>query len=129
MKGKIFPQPLCGDWVGPGLFRLSATFLYRNGSIAVDVPAGFVSDGASIPKIAWSIVGGPWTGKYRNAAVVHDYLYSVQTFTRRITDREFLRGMKGLGVSWWKRRLMHRCVRLVAWIPWRKCKKKLKNTK
>ncbi len=127
MIGQIFPQPLCGYWIGPGLFKLTAAFLYRNGSIEVDVPAGFVSDGASIPKIAWSIVGGPWTGKYRNAAVVHDYLYSVQTFTRRITDREFLVGMKGLGVGWWKRGTMYNCVRLVAWIPWRKCKKKLLN--
>lgn len=35
-------------------------------------PAGAVVDGASIPKAFWSIIGGPFEGKYRNASVVHD---------------------------------------------------------
>src|SRR5690348_6841794 len=34
--------------------------------------AGSVVDGASIPKFAWSIIGGPFEGKYRDASVVHD---------------------------------------------------------
>jgi hypothetical protein len=29
-------------------------------------------DGATIPKAFWSIVGGPYEGKYRAASVVHD---------------------------------------------------------
>jgi len=35
-------------------------------------PSGSVVDGASIPQFAWSVVGGPYEGKYRNASVVHD---------------------------------------------------------
>ncbi len=35
-------------------------------------PQGAVVDGASIPEILWSVTGGPFTGKYRNASVVHD---------------------------------------------------------
>ena len=35
------------------------------------VPVGFVSDGLSIPKLFWSIVGDPWD--YLGAGVVHDY--------------------------------------------------------
>ncbi len=31
-----------------------------------------VVDGASIPRIFWTLVGGPLEGKYRNASVVHD---------------------------------------------------------
>ena len=31
-----------------------------------------VVDGASIPPVFWSIVGGPYEGRYRNASVVHD---------------------------------------------------------
>jgi hypothetical protein len=37
-----------------------------------DAPAGSVIDGASIPQFAWSIIGGPFEGKYRNASVIHD---------------------------------------------------------
>jgi Protein of unknown function (DUF1353) len=37
-----------------------------------DAPAGSVIDGASIPQFAWSVIGGPFEGKYRNASVIHD---------------------------------------------------------
>src|SRR5437867_12454417 len=35
-------------------------------------PIGSVVDGASIPRYLWSIMGGPFEGKYRNASVLHD---------------------------------------------------------
>src|SRR5207248_6138643 len=35
-------------------------------------PKGWVVDGASIPQWAWSVIGGPFEGKYRDASVVHD---------------------------------------------------------
>lgn len=35
-------------------------------------PKGWKVDGASIPKIAWSIIGGPFEGKYRDASIIHD---------------------------------------------------------
>jgi len=38
-----------------------------------EVPVGTVTDGASIPQPFWSIIGSPFSGKYRLAAVIHDY--------------------------------------------------------
>jgi hypothetical protein len=38
-----------------------------------DAPAGYVTNGASIPASLWAIVGGPFDGPYRDAAVLHDY--------------------------------------------------------
>lgn len=35
-------------------------------------PAGSVVDGASIPRVFWTLIGGPFEGKYRNASIVHD---------------------------------------------------------
>jgi hypothetical protein len=35
-------------------------------------PKGSVTDGASIPRPFWSFIGGPFEGRYRKAAVVHD---------------------------------------------------------
>lgn len=35
-------------------------------------PKGLLTDGASIPREAWTIIGGPFEGPYRLAAVVHD---------------------------------------------------------
>ena len=35
-------------------------------------PKGSITDGASIPRPFWSLIGGPFEGRYRSAAVVHD---------------------------------------------------------
>lgn len=35
-------------------------------------PSGSVVNGASIPRPFWSLIGGPFEGKYRNASVIHD---------------------------------------------------------
>ncbi len=37
------------------------------------VPPGTKTDGASIPRSLWSIVGSPFTGTYLRAAVIHDH--------------------------------------------------------
>jgi Protein of unknown function (DUF1353) len=37
------------------------------------VPAGAIVGGASIPQVFWSIIGGPFEDKYREASVIHDY--------------------------------------------------------
>ena len=37
-----------------------------------DAPAGAVVNGASIPRPFWSLIGGPFEGRFRNASVVHD---------------------------------------------------------
>jgi hypothetical protein len=37
-----------------------------------NAPKDSVINGASIPRAFWSITGGPYEGKYRNASVVHD---------------------------------------------------------
>ena len=43
------------------------------------VPEGAVFNGASIPAILWPIMGSPFIGKYRRAAVFHDYFCTVKT--------------------------------------------------
>lgn len=51
---------------------------------AVTVPAGFVTDFASIPRAFWSALRPD--GEYAYAAVVHDYLYWTQTRSREEAD-------------------------------------------
>lgn len=65
----------------------------------LDAPAGFVSDGASIPRAAWSLVGGPWDGKYRNAAVVHDVGCVTHKYPSKVTHRLFYEAMIDSGVA------------------------------
>jgi Protein of unknown function (DUF1353) len=62
------------------------------------VPAGTTTDGASVPQFFW-IAFPPFTGKYRTAAVVHDYYCQVRTHPWRDTHEVFYSAMRAAGVS------------------------------
>ena len=62
-------------------------------------PAGSVVDGASIPRVLWSLMGGPFEGKYRNASVLHDVAYDQKTRPWKQCDRMFYNAMRCSGVA------------------------------
>jgi hypothetical protein len=62
-------------------------------------PPGFETDGASIPRALWSIVGSPFTGKYVGAAVIHDVGCDTHKYSWQDTHRMFFTAMLALGVS------------------------------
>jgi hypothetical protein len=69
-----------------------------NGNVWV-APIGSVVDGASIPRYLWSIMGGPFEGKYRNASVLHDVAYGDKKRPWQDCDRMFYYAMRCSGVS------------------------------
>jgi hypothetical protein len=79
------------------------------------VPKGAMTDGASIPRILWTVVGGPFEGKYRDAAVVHDYYCDVRIRTWETVDRMFYDGMIASGVDQTHAEIMYAAV--VKWGP------------
>jgi len=62
-------------------------------------PAGSVVDGATIPRSLWSLMGGPFEGKYRNASVLHDVSYTQHNRLWEECDRMFYNAMRCSGVS------------------------------
>lgn len=97
-------------------------WLSRTGVPSITVHKGYETDGASIPRFFWRLIGGPF-GQYREAAVVHDWLYSehqAHTFTRKQADAWFYEIMGELGVKQWRRWCMWRGVRAGGWLPWRR---------
>jgi len=62
-------------------------------------PAGSKVDGASIPRSLWSLMGGPFEGKYRNASVLHDVSYEQKKRPWKDCDRMFYNAMRCSGVS------------------------------
>ncbi|MGH3761974.1 DUF1353 domain-containing protein [Actinophytocola sp.] len=80
------------------------------------IPAGYLTDFASVPRItAWLI---PRTGDYTPAAVAHDWLLSDALADKKITscevDDAFREIMRSLGVPWARRWLMWAGVRWAA---------------
>jgi hypothetical protein len=61
------------------------------------IPEGEVTDGASIPQIVWSIEGGPFSGKYRKAAVIHDYLCRTKILSWKQAHRVLFEAMIEVG--------------------------------
>ena len=80
------------------------------------VPAGFVTDLASIPRLFWNIL--PPFGKYTRAAIVHDWLYRTQMRTRETADRVLWDGMVACGVPWWQRVIIYQNVRWFGFAAW-----------
>jgi hypothetical protein len=91
----------------------------------IDVPIGFMTDFASIPRPLWVIL--PKWGKYGNAAVIHDYCYWEQKRSRPESDRIFREAMGILNVSSCTSFVMYWAVRLFGWGAWAGNKRK-RNT-
>lgn len=103
------------------LWRLLEPFAYwTSGGKKIDVPEGYQTDGASIPRILWRIVGPPMTGPYRRAAVIHDWTHENARkgrlgYTFDWSNRVFLEAMEVDGVGWIKRRAMYLGVSIYCW--------------
>ena len=97
------------EYIGGGKYRLVKPMEI----MGYVVPAGFVTDGASIPRIFWSLVGSPFTGKYVEVAVLHDYLYSgAVDVSFKEANRIFYKGLRKAGVNKLKAYLMYKAVSL-----------------
>ncbi|HEY5767784.1 MAG TPA: DUF1353 domain-containing protein, partial [Candidatus Udaeobacter sp.] len=62
-------------------------------------PIGSLVDGASIPRYLWSVMGGPFEGRYRNASVLHDVAYGQRKRPWQDCDRMFYFAMRCSGVG------------------------------
>lgn len=101
----VVPFPSHEQWI------LLYDLPYRPGisNTPITVPAGFVTDYASIPKPLWSFASPH--GSYSEAAIVHDYLYWTQSCSRLQADNIFLIAMKEANVGAFKRWAIYRAVR------------------
>ncbi len=73
------------------------------------IPAGFESDGVSVPRFFWRIISPPIDPRTIRAGVVHDWIYRHQPagWTRRRADAVFRRILIEDGVERWR-----------AWLAW-----------
>lgn len=77
------------------------------------VPSGYITDGASVPRIFWSFFP-PNRPEYLSAAVVHDYLTDLAKngqITFKEADDAFKNALCELDVSKWKVMLFYLSVR------------------
>lgn len=114
-----FTKPLKVKFINNGKqFELLESFSYyreNDKDDIIEVPAGFVSDLASIPRIFWNILPPQGAGKglnYSSSCFLHDKPYSADTpYSRKEADDIFLESMKAVGVSKIVRYTLYYCVR------------------
>jgi hypothetical protein len=109
-----FSGPVRTEWLPDGVhMRVLEEVVYADPSGHWwTVPAGFVTDGASIPQEFWSLIGSPFTGLYRVAAVFHDAAYDNWGVAREDADNMLRCAMLDLGCSKWLADTIYEGVRL-----------------
>lgn len=113
---------------GRSLWGMYRTLTYRPGDMAhsIEVPKGFVTDLASIPRWGWILLppDGPWV----KAAIIHDYLYATggtgiwkghdrsidrpADYTRKEADEVLREAMENRGVGPIRRSIIYLAVRI-----------------
>ena len=80
------PWTVTCNWLGP---------LHEGRAVLID--RLFRTDGASIPRFAWPLIGHPFQVPLLPYALEHDALYVARYLSRKATDRRFYASMTGDG--------------------------------
>jgi hypothetical protein len=113
---EVFQETEKGD-----IIRLQADMVYSwNGKVVI-VPAGFESDGASVPRFLWSSVSPQIDPRTLAAAIAHDYIYRnhPEGWTREMADDMFYDICRSDGLSWWSSQKAYWGIRLFGGSAWR----------
>ena len=107
-----FEGEVVASWTDNGRdMVLREPFLYIDSANRQWVaPAGSVVNGASIPAAFWSLIGGPFEGKYRNASVVHDVGCDEMTASWEDVHWMFYEACRCAGVDEFKAKTMYYAV-------------------
>ncbi|MFT6586097.1 MAG: hypothetical protein ACJAUY_000678 [Cognaticolwellia sp.] len=74
------------------------------------IPSGFITDGASVPRILWAFASP--SGDLFEAAVIHDYMYKNAIKTKAEADHLFKRVAKHYGANRLRRNLAYVFIKL-----------------
>lgn len=114
------------EYIDGHSWRLVENFTWFEADLAngegamIDVPAGFVTDFASIPRVLWNVLPPSF---YAKPAILHDFLYFYGktgdvVVTRAQADKTFRDALRETGVGKTKRWLMWVGVRVGGGRAW-----------
>ena len=102
------------------LVHLGGVLIYANDKYYIEINKGYRSDGGSLPRISWSILGiTPTDGRCLYAFIVHDFLYQTHLIARSEADA-ILNEILAIPPRCNKvqRWLIYEHVRAYGWIPY-----------
>jgi Protein of unknown function (DUF1353) len=82
-------------------------------------PAGFASDGLSVPRVFWSLLGAPIDGRSTQAAIIHQYYCETRTRTWEATHKMLYESLVASGVPSTQANLLYFAVSRFGprWVP------------
>lgn len=97
-------------------------FFYRN--MKYVIPVGFVSDGASIPRLFWRILDPRINSKTLKPSIKHDFVYRTPSvrITRKQADKMYYQELRENDYRRCKCVLVYLGVRLGGWLSYKKRK-------
>jgi len=91
-----------------------------DGPDRIEVPKGFTTDGASVPRLAQIATGwGRWEDPQRWAAIVHDWSYCARGVPKSYSDHVFRDLLRAEGASRFKTESMYGAVTVGGWLAYR----------
>jgi hypothetical protein len=113
----MFP-PTVSPFADQTTWLLTRPFRYQifDTNLVIEVPAGFVTDFASIPRPLWTLASPH--GFYSRASIIHDFLYWDQRCTREQADRIMLIAMQESVVGVAERQAIYAGVRAGGQSSW-----------
>ncbi len=124
MKPQFIGEPDV-HWLPDGKLKLDRPLLYISLSGRIfEVPAGFITDLASVPRFLPGLVQALFRGPLQtaSAAILHDWLYEQGRVPRSEADALFWEALRAEGerpVGAW---VMWAGVRLGGWFRWRQAR-------
>lgn len=120
INGSALPAPVLA-LRRDALWELAKAYTYKDGSGEVKVPAGFVTDLASVPRAFWWLIAPMELSAV--APIIHDYLYQTGgdggRYSRKSADQMFLTIMARESVPVWRRLSAYVAVRWFASGAWK----------
>ena len=113
-------KPLRTERLGNKLWKLTLDFVVGYNNVVLSVPKGFITNGASVPRMFWWLCA-PMAGPFGEAAVIHDYMYSKQShcIDRKAADRVLRDIGRENGANIIRANLVYSAVRMFGWKFWK----------
>ena len=104
-------------------YRTGSPHFFAVDGLDVEIPAGFETDLASVPRLLlWLFVPA---GGHQRAALLHDWLYREQCYSRFMSDSLFRVWLEIDEIPCWRTWALYYAVRLWGWSAWNRNAKQL----
>lgn len=110
-KAEFLTRPSLELVDGGQKVRLREEMRFRDSAgLTWTVPANYISDGASIPRSLWSIMGSPFQGNWVSASILHDYHTELRQRAPEQVNAMFYDALRASGVDETRAKLMFAAV-------------------